>query len=59
MGVARDVCRILVGKREGKSPLRKPTRRCVDNIKMDLHEVGFRGMDRIELAQDRVSVGHL
>jgi hypothetical protein len=42
-----------VGKPEGKRPLRKPRRRWVDNIKMDLRETGFDGMDWIDLAQDR------
>ena len=59
MGVGRGVYRILVWKREGKSLLRKPTRRCVDNIKMDLHEVGFRGKDWIEVVQDMAGRGHL
>jgi len=42
-----------VGKLEGKGPLGRPRRRWEDNIKMDLEEVGFGGMDWIELAQDR------
>jgi hypothetical protein len=42
-----------VGKPEGKRPLGRPRRRWVDNIKMDLGEIGWDGMDRIELAQDR------
>jgi hypothetical protein len=37
MGEKRNVCRILVGKPEGKKPLGRPRRRWVDNIKMDLH----------------------
>jgi hypothetical protein len=41
-----------VGKPEGKRPL-GPRHRCEDNIKMDLQVVGCRGMDWIELAQDR------
>jgi len=42
-----------VGKPEGKRPLWRPRRRWEDNIKMDLQEVGFGGVDWIELAQDR------
>jgi len=42
-----------VGKPEGKKPLGRPRRRWEDNNKMDLKEVGFGGMDWIELAQDR------
>ena len=43
----------LVGKREGKRPPGRPSRRWEDNIKMDLQEVGCGSMDWIELAQDR------
>jgi hypothetical protein len=43
--------RILVGKPDGKRPLGRPRRRCVDNIKMDLREIGWDGMDWIDLAQ--------
>jgi len=53
MGERRGVYRILVGKPEGRRPLGRPRRRWEDNIKMDLQEVGCRGMDCIELAQDR------
>jgi hypothetical protein len=45
--------RILVGKPEGKRPLWRPRHRWVDNIKMDLKQVEFGGMDWTELAQDR------
>jgi hypothetical protein len=38
---------------EGKRPLGRPIRSCVDNIKMDLREIGSDGMDWIDLAQDR------
>ena len=42
-----------MGTLEGKIPLGRSRRRWEDNIKMDLQEVGFGGMDRIDLAQDR------
>ena len=45
--------RVLVGKPEVKRPLGRPRHRCEDNIKMDLQDVGWRGMDWIDLAQDR------
>ena len=50
MGERRGVYRVLVGKPEGKRPLGRPRLRWEDNIKMDLQEVGCRGMDWIELA---------
>jgi hypothetical protein len=53
MGERRHAYRILVGKPEGKIPLGRPRRRCVDDIKMDLREVGWYGRDWIDLAQDR------
>jgi hypothetical protein len=43
----------LVGEPEGKGPLRRPRHRWVDNIKMDLAEVGWGGVDWMGLAQDR------
>jgi hypothetical protein len=43
----------LVGKPKGKNPLGKPRRRGVDNIKMALGEIGWTGMDWVDLAQDR------
>jgi len=55
MGEEREVYRILLGKPEGKRPLRRPRRRWVDNIRMDLQEVVWRYMDWIGLAQDRDS----
>jgi hypothetical protein len=53
MGAERGVYRVLVGKPEGKRPLGRPRRRCVDNVRMDLQDVGFGYVDRIGLAQDR------
>ena len=53
MGESRGVYRVLVGKPQGKSPPRRPRRRCVDNIKKDLQEVECGGTDWIEPAQDR------
>jgi hypothetical protein len=44
---------ILVGKPKGKRPLGRPRCRWVDNIKMGLREIGWGGMDWIDLAQDR------
>ena len=49
----KGVYRVLVGKPEGKKPLGRPRRRWVDNIRMDLQEVGCGYMDCIGLAQDR------
>jgi hypothetical protein len=53
LGEGSGVYRVLVRKPEGKRPLGKPMRRWEDNIRMDLQEVGCRGMDWIGLAQDR------
>ena len=52
-GEERIVYRVLVRKPEGKRPLGRPKRRWVDNIRMDLQEVGCGYMDWIKLAQDR------
>jgi len=49
----RGAYRVLMGKPEGKRPLGRPRRRWLDNIIMDLQEVGFGYMDWIGLAQDR------
>ena len=53
MGEEKGVYRVLVGKPERKRPLRRPRRRWVDNIRMDLLEVGCGYVDWIGLAQDR------
>jgi hypothetical protein len=53
MGDGRGEYRILVGRSEGRRPLGRPRRRWEDNIKMDLLEVGWGGMDWIDMAQDR------
>jgi hypothetical protein len=52
-GETRNAYRILVGKPEGKRPLGRPTRRWLDNIKMDLREIGWGSIDWIDLAQDK------
>jgi hypothetical protein len=52
-GEKRNAYRILVGKPSGKRPLGRPRYRWKDNIRMDLREIGWGGMDWIDLAQDR------
>jgi hypothetical protein len=52
-GDKRDTYRLLVRKAKGKRPLGRPRRRWVDNIRMDLGEVGWDDVDWIGLAQDR------
>jgi hypothetical protein len=52
MGEGRKLYKILVGNLEGKRPLGRPRRRWEDGIKMDLREIGGRGVDWIHLAQD-------
>ena len=49
----RGACRVLVGRPDGKGTLGRFRRRREDNIKVDLQEVGFGGMDWIFLAQNR------
>jgi hypothetical protein len=49
----RGAYRILVGRPDGRRPLGRPRRRWEDNINMDLQEVGWEGVDRIDMAQDR------
>jgi hypothetical protein len=53
IGEKRNVYRLLVGKPEGKRQLGIPRCRWIDNIKMDLSEIGLSGVDWIGLAQDR------
>jgi hypothetical protein len=53
MGEKSNVYSLLGGKPEGKRPLGIPRRRCMDNIKMDLLEIGLNFVDLIGLAQDR------
>jgi hypothetical protein len=48
----RNTYRLLVGKPEGKRPLGRPSQRWVDNIMMDLGEIGWVGIDWIGLAQN-------
>jgi hypothetical protein len=45
--------KILVGKSEGRKPLGRSSRRCEDNIRTDLREIGYEGVDWMHLAQDR------
>jgi len=52
-GLGEGVYRVLLGKPEGRRPLGRPSRRWVDNIRMDLQEVECGYMDWIGLAQDR------
>jgi hypothetical protein len=52
MGQERGTYQILVGRPKGRQPLGRPRHRLEDNIKMDLREVGWVGMNWIELAQD-------
>jgi len=53
MGDEMRAYRVFVGKPEGKIPLGRPRHKCVDNIRMDLQEVGCGCVDWIGLAQDR------
>jgi hypothetical protein len=53
MGEERNVCKVLVGKPEGKRPLGRPRRRWEYGIRMDLRENGLGGVDWIQLSQDR------
>jgi len=51
--IGRAAYRVLVGKPNGRKPLGRRRRKWEDNIKMDLQEVGWGGMDWTDLAQDR------
>jgi hypothetical protein len=53
MGEKRNTCRILVGNPQGKRPLGIPRRKWLENIEIDLREIGWDDMDWIDLAQDR------
>jgi hypothetical protein len=53
MGEKRNMYRLLVGKPEGKRPLGRPKRRWINNIKMDLLEIGLSAVDWIGLFRDR------
>jgi hypothetical protein len=55
MGEKRNMYRLLIGKPEGKRPLGRPRLRWIDNIKMDLLEIGLNVVYWIGLAQDRYS----
>jgi hypothetical protein len=53
MGENRIACRIFVGKPGGKGPLGRPRRSSVNNIKVDVREIIWDGMDWINMGQDR------
>jgi hypothetical protein len=53
MGEERKVCRVLVGKPEGKRPLGRPRRRWKHTIRMGLRAIVWGDVEWIELAQDR------
>jgi hypothetical protein len=53
MRARKNAYRILVGKPEGRRPLGRPWHMWVDNIKMDIREIGWDGMDRIDPVQNR------
>jgi hypothetical protein len=57
MSEKRNAYRILMGKPEGKRPLGRPRRRWVDNIKMDVREIRWDGMNWIDLARIVTSGG--
>ena len=49
----KGICGVVMGRPEGKRPLGKPRHRWEDNIKVDLKEIGWKGLDWIDLTQDR------
>jgi hypothetical protein len=53
MGEGRGAYRVLVGRPERRRPIGRPRRRWEDNIKMNIQEVEWGGMDWIDMAQDR------
>jgi hypothetical protein len=53
VGEETKLCKVLVGKPEGKRPLGRPRRRWEDGIRMDLREIGWGSVDWIRLVQDR------
>ena len=53
MGKRTGVYRVLMGKPQGKRPIERPRRRWEDNIKMDLQEAEWGGMDWNDLVQDK------
>jgi hypothetical protein len=53
MGEGRNVCRVLMGKPEGKRQLERRRRRWADGIEMDLSDIGWGGVEWIHLAQGR------
>jgi hypothetical protein len=53
MGERKNAYRILVGKPERKRPLGRPRHRWMDNVKMDLREIGWDGMDGLDLTQEK------
>jgi hypothetical protein len=53
MGNMKNTYKTYVGKPEGKRPHRRPRHRWLDNIRMNLMEIGWEGVDWMHLAQDR------
>jgi hypothetical protein len=53
MGEERNVCKVLMGKPEGKRTLGRPRHRWEDGISIDLREIGWESIDWIQLGEDR------